>query len=1053
MDAAADDAGLNAHVPVYRSKSSPFEASDVSGENLWANFPFSRLEEMLRHYKDCKKKAPTTTSGMFVVPVWPGTDWWPLLEDMEIVKEYPPGTYLFTAAPEQRDQPRVNLGPTRWPVRLYYDAPAVPTGEHLHISHAEGVQQGQLLILKGRCNGTAARCLIDSGATSDFVAKEFVVRHGMKSSSSGLKHSVTLANGSRQDGSLQMNSAQLGIGGLRERRTLRVTELKGRFDIILGQPWLSTYNPNIDWVAHTVTVQRHGKTINLPIKTEAADETFVSTISAKQLEKSARRGEEIFIGLLDELVDSAATSKAATQTKKDNATTDKGCSMGCIPSHEDKDSMGYSSTQLNEPADIEESCMATAETKEVMEKLDAALHEATEGLSPNLKQTIDKALREYRDVFKPLPPGLPPKRAHDHHIDLEPGSVPPKQITYKMSPLELEEVKKQLADYLERGWIQPSKSPYGAPVIFVRKKEGTLRMCVDYRALNKQTVKNRYPLPRIEELLDQLHGAKVFSKLDLTSGFHQVRIAEGDVQKTAFRTRYGHYEFTVMPFGLTNAPATFMAMMNDVLRPYLDKFVVVFLDDVLIYSETEEEHAEHVEKVLEALRANQLYAKLSKCKFGQKEINFLGHTVTGSGIAVDQQKIKSILDWPVPKNVSDIRSFLGLAGYYRRFIHAFAATALPLSELTKNEVPWRWTEREQNAFMQVKKLMTEAPVLVTPDQSLPYQVWTDASGSAVGAILLQDQGNGLQPVAYHSRKLSSAEKNYPVHEQEMLAIVDALRAWRCYLEGHKPFKVVTDHQSLKYFFTQTNLSHRQVRWQELLANYDFEIVYEKGAFNMADPLSRRADYMAVTTDQLQIDNALLAKVKAGYASDQTFSPENTAKWTSRRQPLQTMKNGLWYYQDRLYIPEDAELQEDLIRLHHDLPTSAHLGIDKTVNSLSKHFYWSHMKRSVKQYIQRCTSCQTNKPTNQLPAGLLQPLPIPTGPWDSVSMDLVTDLPTSTSGYDTLLVFVDRFTKMIRIAPCNKTVTAEGIARLFIDTVFKLHGMPASLVSDRDPRFT
>jgi len=282
-------------------------------------------------------------------------------------------------------------------------------------------------------------------------------------------------------------------------------------------------------------------------------------------------------------------------------------------------------------------------------------------------------LDEYRDVFPAeLPAGLPPQRTIDHRIEVIPGSAPPSRPTYRMSDVELAEVKKQLAELQELGFIRPSKSPYGAPILFVKKKDGTLRMCIDYRALNKITIKNKYPLPRIDELLDRLHGATVFSKIDLRSGYHQVRIHPSDIDKTAFNTRYGHYEYLVLPFGLTNAPATFMHLMNSVFADYLDEFVIVFLDDVLVFSRTTEEHKRHVRLVLQRLREHRLYANIKKCEFFQPKISFLGHVVSCDGIGMDPDKVQAIQQWPPLRTVGDVRSFLGLAGYYRKFVYRFS---------------------------------------------------------------------------------------------------------------------------------------------------------------------------------------------------------------------------------------------------------------------------------------------------------------------------------------------------------------------------------------------
>ena len=285
------------------------------------------------------------------------------------------------------------------------------------------------------------------------------------------------------------------------------------------------------------------------------------------------------------------------------------------------------------------------------------------------EQLLKEILKDYKDVFpEKLPTGLPPKRSLDHRIDLEPGAQPTYRPDYKKSLPEYDEMKRQITEMLESGEIQPSVSPSGAPVLFVKKQDGSLRMCIDYRALNKQTIKNKYPLPRIEEMLDRLGKAKYFTKLDLRSGYHQIRVAEEDIYKTAFSTRYGHYEFLVMPFGLTNAPATFQTLMNDIFRPFLDRFVMVYLDDILIYSDSPEEHAEHIRKVLDLLRKNKLYCKESKCEFFKTEVAFLGHVISGEGVKADPRKVQAVVDWPQPENVKQVRSFLGLANYYRRYV-------------------------------------------------------------------------------------------------------------------------------------------------------------------------------------------------------------------------------------------------------------------------------------------------------------------------------------------------------------------------------------------------
>jgi hypothetical protein len=315
-------------------------------------------------------------------------------------------------------------------------------------------------------------------------------------------------------------------------------------------------------------------------------------------------------------------------------------------------------------------------------------------------------LKYFEDVFQEVP-GLPPKRDIDFSINLMPGAAPVSKNPYRMSTPELKELQLQLEELLKKGYICPSVSPWGAPVLFVKNKDGTLRLCIDFRQLNKVTIKNKYPLSRIDDLFDQLKDAKIFSKIDLRSGYHQVRIKDEDISKTAFRTRYGHYEFTVVPFGLSNAPVVFMCLMNGVFREYLDKFVIVFLDDILVYSKSEEEHEQHLRMVLQVLREHQLYAKLSKCSFYQKKIHYLGHIISKDGIVMDPEKIEAIREWSAPRNVTEFRSFMGLAGYYRRFIAGFSRIAHPITSLQRKEKKFQWTEECERSFQRLKQVVNQ----------------------------------------------------------------------------------------------------------------------------------------------------------------------------------------------------------------------------------------------------------------------------------------------------------------------------------------------------------
>jgi len=682
-------------------------------------------------------------------------------------------------------------------------------------------------------------------------------------------------------------------------------------------------------------------------------------------------------------------------------------------------------------------------------------------------------LREFADVFPDdLPEGLPPQRAVDFAIELKPGTEPPSKAPYRLSHSELAELKKQLDDLLAKGFIQPSVSPFAAPVLFVKKKDGTSRMCVDYRMLNEATIRNRYSLPLIDDLFDRLLGASIFSKCDLRSGYHQVRIRKEHVERTAFVTRYGHYEFRVLPFGLTNAPATFMRLMNDVLRPLLDDCVVVYLDDILVYSRSEEEHRVHLKKVLELLRAHKLYAKMSKCEFGVPETEFLGHIVGAAGVRACHDKVKAMMDWPLPQNVTDIRQFTGLTSYYRRFVKDYAKIAGPLTDLVKKDVPFIMGDKERAAFEELKKRMTTAPVLRLPDPTRPFIVTTDASDKGIGAVLEQEEDGVKRVVAYMSKKLSPAEQKWSTYAKELFAFTEALDTWHVYLKD-KPFDWYTDHQPLKYFKTQKPRLNRLRNYVDLTRDYEFETHYKPGRENVvADALSRRdranVELAHVDAGQRQTPEEFLASVRSGYASDRYFKEvlaaiRGTSEATEKTQrKLRRMfhhreEENLIYYVNgnppKLCIPSVPELRKRILDDHHDRPTAGHQGIAKTIASIKRLFYWPTITKDVRRYVLSCDPCQRNKPSHMLPVGLLQPLPVPGGRWQDLSMDFITQCPLTQRDNDMIFVVVDRMTKRAHFIATVTRTGAPELARLFIEHVFKLHGMPRSIVCDRDPRMT
>ncbi|KAJ0522028.1 putative nucleotidyltransferase, Ribonuclease H [Helianthus annuus] len=455
--------------------------------------------------------------------------------------------------------------------------------------------------------------------------------------------------------------------------------------------------------------------------------------------------------------------------------------------------------------------------------------------APTPPAAVQPLLHEFRDLFpEEIPPGLPLEREIQHCIDFQPGASIPNKPAYRMNPKEYTELQRQVTELLEKGFIRESKSPCAVPALLVPKPGGAYRMCIDSRAVNKITVKYRFPIPRFEDLLDQLHGASIFSKIDLRSGYHQIRMRKGDEWKTAFKTRDGLYEWMVMPFGLSNAPSTFMRLMNHVFRGLIGLCVVVYFDDILIFSKTLEAHLQHLRAVFTILREQRLFANGKKCHFLTREVVFLGHLVSGAGIRMDETKVSAITSWPTPKTLHDVRSFHGLASFYRRFIRNFSTIVAPMTELLKSS-KFVWTPGAQKSFDVLKDLVTKAPILALPNFDDVFQVECDASGVGIGGVLSQSG----RPVAFFIEKLNDVRRRYSTYDKEFYAIIRSLDYWRHYLLPND-FILFSDHQALKYIQGQVKLNPRHAKWVENLQEYSFTIRHKAGSSNtVADALSRR----------------------------------------------------------------------------------------------------------------------------------------------------------------------------------------------------------------------
>ena len=641
---------------------------------------------------------------------------------------------------------------------------------------------------------------------------------------------------------------------------------------------------------------------------------------------------------------------------------------------------------------------------------------------------------------------LPPHRPYDIGIDLLPGAPYPKSHLYNISLPEKESMHNYIAESLLSGIIRPSSSPLGAGFFFVDKKDGGLRPCIDYRGLNDITVKNKYPLPLISSTLEPLTHARVFTKLDLRNAYHLVRIRDGDEWKTAFNTHLGHFEYLVMPFGLSNAPAVFQALVNDVLRDMLNIFVVVYLDDILIFSRSVEEHHQHVRLVLQRLLENRLFVKAEKCVFHSDSVTYLGNVVEAGQMRADPAKVKAVEEWPRPTNRTQLRRFLGFAGFLRRFIKGYSQIAAPLNALTSVSRPFSWTSRAETAFSKLKSLFSTAPVLIHPDSTRQFIVEVDASDTGIGAVLSQrsEEDQKFHPCAYFSRSYDPAERNYDVGNKELLVVHDALKEWRHWLEGAKlPFIVWSDHKNLTYLKTAKRLNSRQARWALFFSRFDFTLTYRPGSKNVrADALSRQFSNEDPAVQEESDSDTILPPARV--VGVVTWAIDAVVRQALENQP--DPGNGP---QNRQFVPD--AVRTPVLEWGHSSRVACHPGERRTASFIAQRFWWPTLKKDVREFVAACTVCARSKASHRPPAGLLQPLPIPSRPWSHIGMDFVTGLPVS-QGCDTILTVVDRFSKAVHFVPLPKLPSAAETADLLTLHVVRPHGIPSDIVSDRGPQF-
>lgn len=869
--------------------------------------------------------------------------------------------------------------------------------------------------------------LVDSGAYAVFISHSFVRKHRLKTNQLAKEIRVYNADGTRnKKGSIEEYAwLDVAVGDHISRQACLVTDLGGK-DMFLGYSYLKKHNPEIDWdkgqwlysrCPDTCRFTGHKAQVAQAELDEPMDEDFDE--------------EEPWLQWID-------------------ATTPEGRVLA-----------------------------------ETCRKISAmCMVRSLEGIE-GWEQLVPEQYQDFGDVFsKRASERLPVRKPYDHAVEFIDGaSLPRPARNYSLSPEERNSLDEWIQENLAKGYIRPSKSPLAAPVFFVKKKDGTLRLVQDYRKLNEVIKKDRFPIPKISDLIDRLSKASIYTKIDLRWGYNNVRIKEGDEWKLAFITPFGLYEPTVMFFGLSNAPATFQRMMNHILDDLIrEGHVMVYLDDILIFTNDLDHHRRLVREVLQRLRDNDLFAKPEKCFFETDSIEYLGMIISKGSVRMDPSKVDGVLSWPIPKKVKDVQAFLGFANFYRRFIRDFGKIVRPLSELTRKGKEWEWGPEQQDAFETLKKAFTSAPILKIPDDEHPFRLECDSSDFATGAVLEQLGDDGLwHPVAFYSKALGVHERNYEIYDKEMLAIIRALKEWRHHLEGHPlPFDIWSDHQNLTYFRKAQDLTRRQARWSLFLTRFHFKLEHKPGkTMKRADPMSRRPDHelgvdcdnrekvllkpeyfairaMQPTHSSIVDDSKLLERIREALLDDEVTKAykdlllkgprefgKDLAEWH--------LEDGLLLHRGKVYVPKDDKIRADLLKLHHDFPGAGHPGRWKTLELLSRNYWWPGMSVYVKKYVAGCDVCQSHKNVTQKPSGLLQPNEVPSEPWEIISCDMITDLPES-DGFNAIFVVVCRLTKRAHFFAIVKEFSAKDLGNLLYERVWPLHGLPRQIISDRGSQF-
>lgn len=672
-------------------------------------------------------------------------------------------------------------------------------------------------------------------------------------------------------------------------------------------------------------------------------------------------------------------------------------------------------------------------------------------------------LKEFEDVFNVRSADeLPPHRESDLEIKLkDSSSEPPDSRLFRLAEPEMRLLEDYVDSMLQKGFIRPSSSSSAAGVFFVKKKDGGLRLCVDYRELNAITVKNRFPIPLIDQILDSLgekinkHEIKVFSKIDLKNGYHLLRMKSGSEHLTAFKTPVGLFEYQVVPFGLCNAPAAFSSWIHSIFADLIGKSLISYLDDIILFSRSKEEHTELLKEVLQRMRTHRLVANPAKCEFFVQKTDFLGFTIATDGIEMSQDKRNSIGNWKFPRTRRGLQRFIGFVNFYRRFIAGFSASLQPLLNLASLKGEFNPTDSDLKAFEEIKRKFLSDVTLSWPDSSKRFVVIGDSSDFALGFTVYQTADPSedlnvirpsLKPVSFFSRKLKTSEMKLDAAEKEALHIVESLRRFRpWFLSSRLPILYFTDHKNHNELTQKRRLPKKLLRWRELIEQFDIVVKFVPGSeIAPEDAISRREEFQWSEEEKERIlSQSILPQSALSSSATVTAASSDLIRRILEENPDQSEHDVL--------VVNSPELRKEILELTHNNKISGHPGIRRTLARITPRFTWPRLREEVREWVRSCSTCQRQKVPRTRPVGTLLPLKVAEAPWSSISMDWVTGLPNS-KGYNAILVVCDRFTKLVHLIPTVKSYTASRTAQQFIESVWKYHGLPKEIISDRDKVF-